>query len=496
MSNSTTETKSQWSKDNRWILYESVVYLTGKGLHYGGTWGPLLQPKAHENGVYCIYANDTPHTVSLVGQGVLDVFNPKSFDWIALQDQSDPALLKAAVSKLRDGGHLILINCEYTDEEFKRVRSHGFIQKQLKTDDENKLQILKAVAGGKKGIQTPKGGDPKKRACVVRFGAIGDLIMITPLIKELSKDGYEVTVLVQKKNSEILNLNPYIDNLLIQERDAIPNPELGSYEDYWKGQYDKFISLSESIEGSVLKVEGRRDYYTTKEERDLRHINYWDKTLEIGGYKVEKPRGELYFTSKEEKFAKEMTGDPSRFYILCPVKGSSWHKTYPILRPSFTAWLKDKPDVLVYLTGAGADAANYEWEDKQVHSLVNKLAIRDSLVLTKYVDLVVGPETGVMNGASCFSTPKIMFMSHSHPDSLSKYWENITCLEPDTPCYPCYQLHQSLGSCPITTSYKKDGQTILYKGPACTTSGKEDGAIPAVKFMKALDDAYEVWKNK
>jgi hypothetical protein len=65
----------------------------------------------------------------------------------------------------------------------------------------------------------------------------------------------------------VLENNPYVSNLLPQQRDIVPNPELGNYWAEWAGDYERYINLSESIEGSLLKIETRQDYYTSKADK-------------------------------------------------------------------------------------------------------------------------------------------------------------------------------------------------------------------------------------
>lgn len=484
-----------WSDKNRWILYESVVYLTGKGIQIGDGYGPIFNPQSHSDGVYSVYITDVKHKghQSFVGRGTLDVLTDNSFDWICLWNQDDTSILRKALKKLKYEANVILINCKYAEDDFK-IKGFGFIEKLDRQTETDRLQIYKINRGGKKGLLGPKGGDPvSKRACVVRFGAIGDLIMITPALRKFKENGYHVTVLTHTATAPVLVNNPNVDNLLVQERDAIPNGELAAYEKYWQQKYDRYVVLSESIEGGLLKVENRRDFYLPKDQRYSRE-NYWDRTLELCGFAGDKVVGELYFTDKETKRAKEFVEDRNRFYLMCPLKGSSWHKIYPMLQPTLRQWLQDKPDVVVFLTGDSA-AKRYEFEFDNVISLVDKIDLRTALALTKEVDLVFGPETGIMNAAGCYDTPKIMVMSHSAPHSLAKYWENVECLEPNVPCYPCYQLHYSLESCPIKENLDKNGK-ILYKGPACTVHGKDNGAIPANKVMEAMDKVYNAWQHR
>ena len=69
-----------------------------------------------------------------------------------------------------------------------------------------------------------------KRALITRLGAYGDMLIITPVIKELKKHGYYVMVHTQQRGVEVLANNPNIDQILYHERNSVPGDKL---PDYW-----------------------------------------------------------------------------------------------------------------------------------------------------------------------------------------------------------------------------------------------------------------------
>ena len=80
-----------------------------------------------------------------------------------------------------------------------------------------------------------------KTALVCRYGAIGDLIMITPVLKELKKQGYYVVMNMQTPSNVVLTSNPYIDAKIVQKPDEIDRKELDEYWDKLSEGFDKFI---------------------------------------------------------------------------------------------------------------------------------------------------------------------------------------------------------------------------------------------------------------
>jgi hypothetical protein len=68
--------------------------------------------------------------------------------------------------------------------------------------------------------------------------------------------------------------------------------------------------------------------------------------------------------------------------------------------------------------------------------------MRQTLAFVQQADLVIGPETGVLNAVSMENMAKILFLSHSTVKNLCRDWVNTIAFAPETvSCYPCHQLH-------------------------------------------------------
>lgn len=485
--------------DGRWVRYRSIAYLRGKGLSFGI--GPeAIYPKlAIDDGKYSLNVDVMRHQgVEVCGQD-LSIFSRDSLDHLFIGDRlrqySDPEnILRELCSKLKPGAHLIIhnINKTLTDIEPLLALIGKWQTKDTYLRDGQFLGIWKLINRTERGVLPPK-PKPPKRALIARYGAIGDMIMISPLIHRLHDDGYHVTLNITPYCVDVLKHNPFVDNILLQERDAIPNQDLGDYWKEWMHDYDKYINLSESIEGKLLKVEGRRDFYTSKDWRNATcNTNYYDQTLKLGGYpEVLGARGELYFSRDEEKKAKRIRDQyKDKFLILWALKGSSYHKTYPLLEPVLNMWLAKHPEALVLLTGSPADK-ELQFKHPQVVPLAGAIPLREVFALTKVVDLVAGPETAVLNAAGCFSTPKLTFLSHSDHNALCKYWENDFCLSADVACHPCKSLHYTKESCPTVQILNTETGTPLWDGPICAAAG-----VTPERLMARLDEVLALWAAK
>jgi len=292
-----------------------------------------------------------------------------------------------------------------------------------------------------------KRANGQKTVLVTRYGAIGDLIMLTPVIKQLKEDGYYV-VMNTHENTIPLTCNPNIDAYIKQKTDEVPNEKL---DGYWKELgvgFDKVLNFSGSIEDALLKAEGKPEFHLPKSIRhETCNKNYQDHTMELAGYDIKGKLPELYFSKEEHKWAKKLRDKYSdKFIVLVSMSGSAYHKIYPFMENVATEFLDKYKDTLVITVGDFISKI-LEWEHPRTLAWSGKLKLRKSLILTQYADLVVGTETGVLNAASCFDTPKIVMLSHSTEENLTKYWKNTESVNGNVSCYPCHQLHYSNKSC-------------------------------------------------
>lgn len=487
-----------------WVRFRAVAYLRDRGMSFGiGT--DLFPKKALAPGKFSLNVDLLPNPNTAMCDGRVDVFQDNAFDHVAVGPAlglcpNPEAQLRQIVAKLKLRGHIILYMPEKNDHPDVRFNftASGLLDllsttgawklKANITRDGETLIIAKKIPGTRGTIE-PIRPRAAKTACIARYGALGDMVLLTPLIRQLAKDGYEVTMNITPYAAPLIENNPYVANIILQERDAIPNQDLGPYWDEWRGEYDKYINLSESIEGRLLKVENRREFYTTQSwrHRTVGSKNYQDWTMELGGYpELTGEKGELFFTRNEILEAKKLREElKGKFVILWGLNGSSHHKVYPLLEPVAYDFLSHHPDAVILLMG-GPEATRYQFDHPQVRGMAGKMSLRQTFAAIAYVaDLVVGPESMLVNVASCYNVPKVVFLSHSAPANLTKYWTNCTAMEPDTaaaPCYPCHQLHYSLESCPQGMIQDNSTGTIIAQGPRCAM-----GAIGGDRVLAVLE---------
>lgn len=306
--------------------------------------------------------------------------------------------------------------------------------------------------------------------------------MVTPLLRALKEDGYHVTVNVTRRGRDIIKYDPNIDKIVEYKDDSIADDKIPEYWAELAKGFDKFINLSGSIEEGLLAREGTADYSLRHTERHEKfNHNYYDRTLELGGYgHIKGQNGELYFSKEEEDEAKAFRGRmKGKFMILWALSGSSFHKVYPYAEYVARAFLDKHKDAMVMTVGDTL-CELLEWQHPQTYKYSGKWGIRKSLIMAKYADMVIGPETGVLAAAGCFDTPKVIMLSHASKENLTKYWTNCMALSAPVGCQPCHQIHYTLESCPLV-----DG----IKSPVCMAE------IKPAAVLYTMETVYDNWRE-
>jgi ADP-heptose:LPS heptosyltransferase len=407
------------------VKYELVPFTRGRVIEVGNT-----RPFPHFIGV-------SPEDISLFADETMDAVYSENLDKF-----KDP---KKALTQwwrvLKKGGYLIV-------KDAKDMESVGTWDCVYTADTWAVYQ--KGGPGHRYSGKKPK---PEKSCLVIRYGAIGDMIQTSSIFPALKKQGYHITVNCYESGKEILMNDPNVDAFLVQDRDQVPNVDLGEYWEYLATQYTKVVNLSESVEGSLLAVEGRTPWYWPKEVRHkyMNH-NYLETTHLIA--EVEGPYLAKFHPTQEERewAAKERMKMGSGPIVMWSLSGSSVHKSWPHLDTIIARFLTSFDGKIVLVGDEMCQLLEEPWKNEpRVIRRSGVWKIRESLTFAcKQADIVIGPETGLLNAVGMEEVAKVCMLSHSTKENLTKHWKNTVAIEPpkSVPCYPCHKLHTSFRDCP------------------------------------------------
>ncbi len=291
-----------------------------------------------------------------------------------------------------------------------------------------------------------------KKCLIIRWGALGDCLIITPVLKRLKELGYYNIVNTSQRGMKIFKHNPNVDEF-IEGKDNEKTPD--ELLLYWKKlkdeiKPDKFINFSESIECNVaLHPVGPAYIYPKYERFERCDRNYYDVTEEWAKLEGCQKTPEMYFTEEEEKEAKKHIRR-DRFNILWCLSGSGRQKVYPWTDYVIGEVLKTHKDVHFITTGDKRCQLLETLSDEDITNLSGEIDIRVAMLLTKYVDLVISPDTGILHASGMFDTPKIGLLGHTTKNNITKYFKNDYSIEAECACAPCFHLiYDHVLQCPL-----------------------------------------------
>ena len=308
-----------------------------------------------------------------------------------------------------------------------------------------------------------KNPKPAKTCAVVRYGAQGDMIQLSSILPGLKQQGYHVTLYCQSgAGYEVIKHDPHVDRFIIQAKDAVPPAFLNEFFEETRKKYDKWINLCESIEGTLLAQPGRANWEWPNELR-AKYLdrNYLEWTHELAG--VPPPYQPKFYSTLEEKAWARKTAQRFGYKnILWSLAGSSGHKVWPHLDAIIARVMLTYPDTHITLVGdAACKILEVGWEkEPRVHCKSGEWTIRESMAFAEVADVIIGTETGLLNAAGSMDAWKIITLSHSSKEMLTKHWKNVIVLEQPQgvgcPKSHCRQLHGGGGSNPWTDCPKHE----------------------------------------
>lgn len=75
------------------------------------------------------------------------------------------------------------------------------------------------------------------------------------------------------------------------------------------------------------------------------------------------------------------------------------------------------------------------------------MSIRQTMALAQVCDVVIGPETGVMSAVAMEPMPKIVLLSHSTKENLTRDWVNTQSMAATEGCTSCHKMVYTWDQC-------------------------------------------------
>jgi ADP-heptose:LPS heptosyltransferase/predicted SAM-dependent methyltransferase len=310
------------------------------------------------------------------------------------------------------------------------------------------LQVFKktGVAGQRLASWTqPK---PTKTAGVVRPGALGDALWASAVCAGLKAEGYHVTLYTGANGEEVLKHDPNVDRII--NLGHIPD---GMFTDdewllfyLWETQkYTRFANLIGVAESTLLPHPNELQYFWPLPVRQARmNRNYLEAMHEVALLPTVSQQ-RFYPSPAEAAWVAERrrVNLPGPLVVVAPT-GSGGPKTWPHVQ-RFMELMAEAGIYTVVLGDLRQDLTPIE---PYTCIMGRELPIRLAMALAGAADAVVGTETGIMNAVANEAMLKVVLLSHSTPENLTKHWTNTVALEAKgLACHPCHRLHRAFEFC-------------------------------------------------
>jgi ADP-heptose:LPS heptosyltransferase/2-polyprenyl-3-methyl-5-hydroxy-6-metoxy-1,4-benzoquinol methylase len=301
------------------------------------------------------------------------------------------------------------------------------------------------------------------RVLVLRMVGVGDVLMITPVLKALKAayPGVKIRFATQGIYKSLLLNNPYVDSV-----HSGLMTQLGRHEH----QFDEVLDFTHSIEWN----------------REAEIKNAYEHTLQIAGLSDPRPMPELFLSKAERNWAKRTINElpgahtgpkigihwdatapqrsmPSHLgtWILSALvekgyklflfgKDSGYQTAQAVLCPKcgVRAGISMAPNVSSMRIRCGACDHNFPLK-KDTHIqdgmvILDRFSLRQQAAIVEQMDLMVCTDSGFMHIAGALEAPMIALFSSFDANLRIKHFKNTLCLQQPYRCAPCH-LH---GPCP------------------------------------------------
>ncbi len=342
----------------------------------------------------------------------------------------------------------------------------------------------------------------KRWAAICRFGGIGDNLIAASVCRPLKRQGYMVEVITSDANQSAVFLNnPNIDKLAIKNTDRdLPKEAIAwqKWIDSRAQEYDVFVHLSHSCEGRHAVFQSMTQWWWPDDyRRKMCAGSYLETAHDIAG--VPYDFGPLYYATEEEI---ERTAE-TKHRIMGNNKCVTWilsgtriDKTYSYCSFAVVRLIKEL-GVHVVLMGnsakeflmAEAIQTHVKTSNGSVDGLHLALSpdasekggeynwpLRRSLAFAMHAsDVVISPDTGPAWACALEPVPKVILISHTSAENVTKHWLNTTTLHADperVSCWPCHKLHDGPETC---------RPNLEGTGAACISDISVDMIVESVK---------------
>ncbi|MBD3264806.1 MAG: hypothetical protein GF375_06865 [Candidatus Omnitrophica bacterium] len=316
---------------------------------------------------------------------------------------------------------------------------------------------------------TEKNNTPPQKILLVRTDRLGDVVLSTPAIK-IIKDNFpsaSISFLCQPSTREVLEGNPYLDEVIICDKYGKHRNIPGLCRLIWSIRRKKFdwaiilhptnrVHIIAFLAGIPLRIgwDKKSAFLLTRKLPHLKHkgikheSEYNLDILKELGLTITSPC--FYFPNKESATQKvnlllQKQKALSKKLVAVHPSASCASKRWPQIK--FIRLIRliknDFPDVIIALLTSEKESqfADKIAEEKEILDLRGKLSIPEIGALLKKSILFISNDSGPVHISAALDTPVISIFGRNDPGISPRRWKPLgrDCfyLKEETGCQPC-----------------------------------------------------------
>ena len=267
--------------------------------------------------------------------------------------------------------------------------------------------------------------DKRKKILIIRFSAIGDVVLTSPIVRVLKISGYEVHYLVKLQFKSAIQNNQYIDKLFTLEEAELKKrlrlEKYGMVIDLQNNLKSLKIRSGLSKDIRIVNKENLKKLVLVRAGLDFLNrehiVDRYFKTIENTGAKNDGKGLDFYLTGDFRIALNKTEYSIEQDYIAWVIGASYPKKTLPSEHIIQTCNVLKMPVLLIggaqdEKKGATIVSATI---GKNIHNLCGKLSLEESAFVVKMSSLVLSNDTGLMHIAAAYQKDIISFWGCTKP---------------------------------------------------------------------------------
>lgn len=256
---------------------------------------------------------------------------------------------------------------------------------------------------------------------VIRFSAIGDLLLTAPVLQALANEGTKVDLLVKSRHANWLEALPGVQNILLweEQQEALLTGA--------RGTYDGVLDLQGTRQSKRFAAKLGLPSATFRKPYALRALLLWTRHSKFALTPVVERYaeaaqsfstvGHLHLVERPQFRLPAYPATPSKEYIVAVIGGSQ-----PGKRLDTSGWTQilsalQASGQTVVLLGGPADRTQAKALQEAYPEVIDATdsSVTQGLSLVENAALVISGDTGFMHAAALMNTPLVSFWGATHP---------------------------------------------------------------------------------